>query len=628
MMAKIFGGATPRDTATSLDRYPVGVPRRLAYPDMPAWGLLERAASLIPGRAACVYNGVEWTWEELNLDAIRTAAALRNLGVEPGDRVGVLLPNIPEYIIALNGIWRADAVAVALSPMAVPEEVDRMLEATGCKVVICLDMLVSLISGAHRPQKTLLVSLRPQLPLFEQLGYLFLRKRRTGLWWMSASEHVGWFWEELDEVDESDDVFPPRDADHDWATVPAYILPTGGTTGEPKAVTLSHRNMVANAWQQYYWAGAAVGQEKLLAVLPFFHSYGLSTNVMGGAAMVATLIMDHRFNVRKAIRLIEEHRPTVFHAVPAMLVAMNEHLRTHKADLTSLKWVISGGAPLPEAVGREFAEHTKALVVEGYGLSEASPVTHVGPLDGNSSYGTIGMPLPDTECRIVDAETGETDVQPGEVGELLVRGPQVMLGYWPPRRILPLAARSTASVSLPASPLPLKGERVRVRGSAGDADTPIDAEETNNVEAQPPHPPSGHLLPLGGEGTTDGWLHTGDLARLTPDGLYQVVERKKDLIITNGFNVYPQEVELVLKRHPSVKDAAVVGEPDEHRGEVVKAFVVLNDGAKFDEAELKEFCHEHLASHKRPGIIEHCKDDLPRSFLGKVIRRKLRGAQS
>ncbi len=552
--------ATPTPVST-VDRYPVGVPRRLAYPDMPAWGLLERAAILIPGRVACVYNGVEWTWEELNLDAIRTAAALRNMGVRPGDRVGVLLPNIPEYIIALNGIWRADAIAVALSPMAVPEEVDRMLEATDCKVVICLDMLVSLISGEHRPQKTLLVSLRPRLPLFEQVGYLFLRKRRTGLWWMSASEHVGWFWEELAELDDSDDVYPPRHADRDWAKVPAYILPTGGTTGEPKAVTLSHRNMVANAWQQYYWAGAVVGQEKLLAVLPFFHSYGLSTNVMGGAAMVATLIMDHRFNVRKAIRLIEEHRPTVFHAVPAMLVAMNEHLRTHKADLTSLKWVISGGAPLPEAVGREFAEHAKALVVEGYGLSEASPVTHVGPLDGNSSYGTIGMPLPDTECRIVDAETGETNVEPGEVGELLVRGPQVMLGYWK-------------------------------NDSTPFADV--------------------------------GWLHTGDLARLTPDGLYQIVERKKDLIITSGFNVYPQEVELVLKKHASVKDAAVVGEPDERKGEVVKAFVVLNDGAKFDEAELKEFCHEHLASHKRPGIIEHCKDDLPRSFLGKVIRRKLR----
>lgn len=601
-MAKTNKADSVRKDNHKPERYPVGVPRRLNYPDIPAWGLLDRAARTAPGRIACHYNDVEWTWEELNLDAIRTAVALRRLGVKPGDRVGVLLPNIPEYLIALNGIWRADAIAVALSPMAVQSEVDAMLAATDCKIVICLDMLASLISGPNRPDKTLFVSLRPRLPLFEQLGYLVLRKRRTGHWWMAANEHVGWFWDELmggegnAEVDlpettavrlekllpevlirrgignpleaiEPDAGLPPHVAEaatteSQWATTPAYILPTGGTTGAAKAVTLSHRNLVANAWQQFHWAGASVGTERLLSVLPFFHSYGLSTNVMGGAAMVATLIMDHRFNTRKAIRLIERHRPTVFHAVPAMLVAMNEHLRSHPADLSSLKWVITGGAPLPESIGREFAKHSGAIVVEGYGLSEASPVTHVGPLDGSASFGTIGLPLPDTDCRIVNAETGaETgadDVATGDIGELLIRGPQVMLGYW-----------------------------------NSDSTTPND------------------------------WLHTGDLARVTSDGLYQIVERKKDMIITSGFNVYPQEVEAVLKNHPAVNDAAVVGVPDERRGEVVKAFVVLNKGQVWDEHSLADFCREHLSSHKRPGILESC-DDLPRSFLGKVIRRKLR----
>lgn len=555
------GDASTRTSASSIDRYPVGVPRRLNYPDIPAWGLLERAARTIPGRCGCHYNGVEWTWEELNLDAARTAEMLQRFGVQAGDRVGVLLPNIPEYLIALNGIWRAGGVAVALSPLSVPDETDRMLKATGCKVVISLDMLAELISGKNRPERTLFVSLRPRLPLFEQLGYLFLRKRRTGYWWMSANSHVSWFWDEVNLVGAEDVQTPPAVSAADWATTPAYILPTGGTTGDPKAVTLSHRNMVANAWQQYYWAGANVGQETLLSVLPFFHSYGLSTNVMGGAAMIGTLIMDHRFNTRKVIRLIEQHRPTVFHAVPAMLVAINEQLRKRKADLTSLKWVISGGAPLPVDVGREFAEHTGALVVEGYGLSEASPVTHVGPLDGTSEFGTIGLPLPDTECCIVDAETSQT-VAPGEIGELLVRGPQIMLGYW----------QDSGPVS-----------------EAGD-----------------------------------DWLHTGDLARLTEGGLYQIVERKKDLIITSGFNVYPQEVEAALRTHELVKDAAVVGVPDERRGEAVKAFVVLNDGAVWDEIRLAEHCREHLAAHKRPRLYEHCKDDLPRSFLGKVIRRKLR----
>jgi long-chain acyl-CoA synthetase len=594
MMAKMNKADSVRNDNLPTERYPVGVPRRLNYPDIPAWGLLERAAQLAPGRLACHYNDVEWTWEELNLDAIRTATALRRLGVRAGDRVGILLLNIPEYVIALNGIWRAEAVAVALSPMAVQGEVDQMLADTDCRIVICLDMLASLISGANRPDKTLFVSLRPRLPLFVQLGYLVLRKRRTGHWWMAANEHVGWFWDELmggDTSIETEHPEPPvlrldrilpealirrgivdpsvvaadtaavdksSTVESKWATTPAYILPTGGTTGSTKAVTLSHRNMVANAWQQFYWAGANVATETLLSVLPFFHSYGLSTNVMGGAAMVATLIMDHRFNTRKAIQLIERHRPTVFHAVPAMLVAMNEHLRTRPADLSSLKWVITGGAPLSEAVGGEFAEHSGAIVVEGYGLSEASPVTHVGPLDGSGKFGTIGLPLPDTDCRIVDSETGTTDVEPGEVGELLIRGPQVMLGYW-------------------------HGDRI----------------------------------------ADDGWLRTGDLARVTADGLYQIVERKKDMIITSGFNVYPQEVESVLKNHPAVKDAAVVGVPDEHKGEIVKAFVVLNKGVAWDEQSLTDYCREHLSSHKRPRQYEVC-DDLARSFLGKVIRRKLR----
>lgn len=582
-MATIFNGASPRDDRSVTVGYPAGVPRKLLYPDIPAWGLLDRAAWLMPGRLACHYNDVEWTWEELNLDAIRTAVALQRLGVEPGDRVGILLPNIPEYIIALNGIWRARGIAVALSPLAVPEETDRLLEATGCKVVICLDMLVGLIGGPHRPEKTLLVSLRPRLPLFEQVGYLWLRRQRTGRWWMSARDEVSWFWDEVMTEDlatlasrtvgaESGPVhYLPSDATSTWASVPAYILPTGGTTGEPRAVTLSHRNMVANAWQQYYWAGATVGRETLLAVLPFFHSYGLSTNVMGGAAMIGTLIMQHRFNTRQVIRLIEQHRPTVFHAVPAMLVAMNEHLRTRSADLSSLKWVISGGSPLPEAVGREFAGHSGALVVEGYGLSEASPVTHVGRLDDVAHFGTIGLPLPDTECRIVDSESGTRDVAAGEVGELLIRGPQVMLGYW------------------------------------------------NDLESHKAESP----LPQKADGDRE-WLPTGDLARLTSEGLFQIVERKKDLIITSGFNVYPQEVELVLKNHPSVRDAAVIGVPDVQKGEIVKAFVTLNSDASWDPDTLMNHCRSHLAAHKRPRQIELCRDDLPRSFLGKVIRRKLK----
>ena len=534
------------------------IPRSLDYPDMPAWGLLDRAAALIPGRLACHYNDLEWSWEELNRDAMRAADMLRHIGVQPGDRIGILLPNCPEYIIALNGIWRAGGIAVAISPLSVVNDVDRLIRLTNCKIVVCLDMLAHLLTGDARPERTLYVSLRPGLPLFQQIGYLLLRRKRIGCWWLSVSDHVNWLWDEMKDAPAGEPAHQVTDLNE-----PAYILATGGTTGDPKAVTLSHHNLVCNAWQQYYWAGGVVGRETMLAVLPFFHSYGLSGTILSGAACVASLYLDHRFNVRQVIRHIERHRPTIFHAVPAMLVAINHHLRKHSADLSSIKWVISGGASLPVDVAKEFAAHTGGLVVEGYGLSEASPVTHAGPLNMPSANGTIGLPMPDTACRIVLAENEETEVAVGETGELLVKGPQVMLGYW-------------------------KNEAA-----------------TNKA-------------------IRDGWLYTGDLAQKLPNGFYRIVERKKDLIITSGFNVYPQEVEESLLTCPGVAEVAVVGIPDAERGEMVKAYLVMESKKLWKPDTIRAWCRKNLAAHKRPRAIEHCPDGLPRNFLGKLLRRKLR----
>jgi long-chain acyl-CoA synthetase len=274
--------------------------------------------------------------------------------------------------------------------------------------------------------------------------------------------------------------------------------------------------------------------------------------------------MHHRFHMRTVIKLIEKHQPTVFHAVPAMLAAMNERLKTRPAEMESIRWVISGGAPLPPDVATEFAEHCGgAVVVEGYGLSEASPVTHVGPLDGTNQLGTIGFPLPDTEAQIMDIETGTKVMADNEVGELWVRGPQVMLGYW------------------------------------------NHEEETKKV-------------------LNNGWLRTGDIAQRDAAGFYKIVDRMKDLIITSGFNVYPGEVEEVLKQHPDVADAAIVGRPDPKRGEVVTALVVMQKNVKFNISSLEHYCKEHLASHKRPKIFEEVQGGLPRNFLGKVLRRHLR----
>ena len=532
------------------------------YRDVPVFGLLQHAAESVPTRDAVRYGAEVYSYSELNEAAIRCAAMLQRLGVKPGERVGVLLPNVPEYIIACNGIWRAGAVAVAISPLMVADEVETLLRQTGCRYVVSLDLLSHLCSDPSLIDQMLLVSIRKHLPAYKQLGYLWIRHRQTRHWNTATNPGCGWFWEEMEATTNR-----WRPISIDPKTDAAYILPTGGTTGAPKAVTLSHTNMVANAWQQFVWTDRSFATETMMAILPFFHSYGLSTTVLAGAAMGATLVLHHRYNTRQVIRLIQEHQPTVLHAVPAMLVAMNERLRDNPCDLSSIDWVISGGAPLPEEVAREFAEHSGALVVEGFGLSEASPVTHVGHLFKEPRYGVIGLPLPETECRIVETHEGLDEVSPGDVGELIIRGPQVMLGYW--------------------------RDRAATR-----------------------------------EAIRDGWLHTGDLAVKHSDGYYSIVGRKKDLIITSGYNVYPCEVETAIKACESVEDVAVIGVADARRGEVVKAVVVLKDGADWDEEALHAHCCSTLSKHKRPRIFEQCQGELPKNFLGKVVRRELRDAST
>ncbi len=543
---------------------PNNAPRGIEhYHDVPAFGLLHHAATVIPDRDAVRYGDDVWSYQRVNESAIQCAAMLQRLGIKPGDRVGILLPNVPEYIIALNGIWRAGGIAVAISPLMVAEEVEQLLCQTGCKHVICLDLLSHLCNG--KPdwiEHMLLVSIRKHLPAYKQLGYLWMRHQHTGHWSIDSNERVDWFWNAMEATDNR---WQPISIDP--ASTPAYILPTGGTTGAPKAVTLSHTNLVANAWQQYKWTEESFGTETMMAILPFFHSYGLSTTVMAGAAMGATLVLHHRYHTAMAIRLIEEHQPSVLHAVPAMLIAMNERLRKHPADLSSIDWVISGGAPLAEKVAREFSSHSGALVVEGFGLSEASPVTHVGHLFREPRYGVIGLPLPETECRIVETESGAVDLADDNVGELIIRGPQVMLGYW------------------------------------------------NNPDAT-------------NAAIRSGWLHTGDLAVRHSDGYYSIVGRKKDLIITSGYNVYPCEVEEVIRGHESVQDVAVIGIPDPRRGEIVKAVVVLNSGHQWDEDALNQHCIAALSKHKRPRVFEKCDGELPKNFLGKVVRRHLRDPQN
>jgi len=548
-----------------LAHYPEIVPHTLDYPEVPAWGLLDRTASRHGDRIACHYYRQKVTYSELAAEACRTASMLVRYGVKPGDRVGILLPNLPEYLSVLNGVWMAGGIAVAMSPLMVGEEVNAFMKLSECRCVITLDLLAPLVvQGDYQPEHVFFTSLSDRLPAWKRLGYAFARLQRYGFW--PAPDHPSHH-SLADQVAASDAEFQPLHPQS--LDEPAYILPTGGTTGAPKAVTLSHRNLVANAWQVFHWAGGFEAREKMLTVLPFFHSYGLTTCGMAGVAMAATLIIHHRFIPRLVLRLIEEHQPSIFPAVPAMLSALNDLLADHPIQFKAMRYVISGGAPLTPEIMDEFTRYSGAECVEGYGMSEASPVICTGPLDGTNRPGTIGLPLPDTEVRIFDAETGERELPPGEVGELVVRGPQVMLGYW------------------------------------------------QNDEAT-------------GQVIRDGWLLTGDMGTRDEDGFFRIVDRKKDLIITSGFNVYPADVEPVLRSFPdeNLRDVVVVAEPDDHAGELVKAVVSVKSRASFDEGAFRSYFSEHLAKHKRPRVVEVIEGDLPRNFLGKVLRRELRGAAS
>ncbi|WP_437185362.1 AMP-binding protein [Planctomicrobium sp. SH668] len=563
--AKVISGlADDLSVRPWLKSYPQDVPPTLSYPQEPLYWLLERAATKWPDRVGCIYYGDELKFPKICSRARRIAMWLIEQGLQSGDRVGILLPNCPEYIFALNGIWMAGGVAVALSPLSVAEEAGAFVKTTQCRIVITLDVMTPLVChGDDQPEIIIYSSLGDRLSRLEGLGYAWVRLMRLGF---SSINPKGKSISLIDVTKagrlKEDGFEPLKMSPSDLA----YILPTGGTTSEPKAVALTHGNLMSNAWQISHWAGNHQGTETLLAVLPFFHSYGLSTCLTNGLALGATLILHHRFRVASVCRLIAKHRPTVFPTVPAMLAALNPVLeRNPVPELKLIQKVISGGAALPASVAEKFSALSGATVVEGYGLSEASPVTHAGPLDGTAIPGTIGLPLPDTMAKIVDATTGVEEMPTGEVGELVIRGPQVMHGYWNRPDLTDAALK-------------------------------------------------------------DGWLHTGDLATCDGNGFFRIVDRKKDLIITSGFNVYPGDVEEVLRKYPGIKDVAVVGVPDEAKGEVVKAVVVMNPGNQLNQRDFDAFLKKHLSSQKRPHLIEERKEDLPRNFLGKVLRRELRNS--
>lgn len=542
-----------------LDFYPPDVPAALVYPQVPVHALLEGTAARFPERIGCTLFDQAYTFGQLAEQSRRLAAALRQLGAGPGARVGMLLPNLPEYIIALNAAWMTGATVLQLSPLFVAEEITRLVEATDCQIVVALDLLAPQVMPALEGrllEHLVVVTLAGRLAAWQGWLYHAERVRRKGPLRPREDPRIHSF-ERLVRLG-SPAFLPPVILP---AEDVALLVPTGGTTGFPKIVMLTHRNLVSNAWQLKAWSRGREGEDSLLAVLPFFHTYGLSVCLLTATAMAATMHLHPRFDAEAVLDLIVRHRPRMMPAVPAMLAALNRVLKRKPVDLSCIDNVICGASALDPGVRAEFEAYGARNVVEGYGLSEASPVTHANPIGGENRPGTVGLPLPDTEARIMDPHTGSEELPVGEVGELVVRGPQVMKGYYNNRDETARALR-------------------------------------------------------------DGWLYTGDLARRDADGYFTIVDRKKDIIKTSGFLVYPAEIEEVLMRHPAVREAAVVGVPDRERGEIIKAMVVPRNG-HLDLASLEQFCAEHLGKHKRPRQFEIVKE-LPKNFLGKVLRRRLR----
>jgi long-chain acyl-CoA synthetase len=550
--------------------YPPDVPHSLApYPKEPVFALLRNAAAGFPDRPALAFFGAHMTYSKLLSEVERFSAALAGLGVRRGDRVGMILPNCPEYVIAFFACQRLGAVAVGNNPLYTERELRHQIIDSGAKVMIVLDQVYHRFGEVRDDsgvQDVIAVKLNHYMPApIKWLAPLKFksdaRKHGTPLPFVPAGHRVRWWADVLKHAGPT----PPEASIDDPATEVAALVYTGGTTGLSKGAMLSHSNLVANARQASAWLNVVrQGEDGIVAALPFFHSFG--TLVMDFAiTKAAKLILLPRFEIDMALKAMSKEKPSLFPGVPRMYIALNQDPRTPKHDLASLKACISGAAPLPMAVAQRFEQITGgARVVEGYGLTECSPVTHANPLVGERKEGSIGLPLPDTDVKLVDLDEPDREVARGERGEMCIKGPQVMLGYW--------------------------------------------------------NRPDESALMI-----RDGWLHTGDVAIMDEQGYFSIVDRIKDMILVSGFNVYPTEVEAVLYQHPQILKCAVVGLPDDTTGERVKAFVVLKAGETTTPDEIVAWCRapgQGLTGYRVPKEVE-LRDELPETLIGKVLRRVL-----
>jgi len=542
-----------------LAHYSEDTPPTIPIPRQPLHKFLESSADWLPKRTATVFYGSHLTYQQLEQQANQFAHALHGLGLKPGERVMVVLPNVPQMLVAYFGTLKIGGVIVLSNPEADAPQIVWQLKETGAKILVTLrafDGLVEAVQANTSVEKIILADIRNAV----SAGVYKKLLSRWGI------ENDG-----PESAILNSNVMLMHDLMLDAAITPpatdvpcdglAAILYTSGTTDAPKGVCLSHTNLVANTLQTRHWIrDLNYGEETCLAVVPLTHSYGMINAMNIPVALGATILLLPVFELEQVLKTIKEYKPTIFPGVPTMYTAINQAPQVRSYGLHSIKACVSGATPLPIEVQEAFEKLTRGRLVEGYGLTEASPVTHANPLYGLRKVGSIGVPIPNTDAKIVDLVTGE-DLPPGQIGELVVKGPQVMLRYW------------------------------------------NNDKETKAV-------------------LKDGWLYTGDVAIMDNDGYFQLISRKRDTIMAGDYSVYPRDVEEVLYENSKVFEVAVVGVPTNGKDQKVKAFVVPRKGTTLSKEELLDLCRRRLDEYAVPWEIEF-REELPKSFVGKVLRRML-----
>ncbi len=547
--------------------YEPGVPNEIDYPEgMVVTDILERAAARFPNNPATIFPVAvgsrllagRLTYRDLDTATNRFANALMQLGVQKGDRVALLFPNSPQFVIAYLGALKAGAVVIAFNPVYTEHEIERQLNDCGAETIVTMTKWypeVKRVQANTRVTRVIATNIKDYFHPVAALLFSLAKEKAEG------------FRVQLDPKDYSFKLMLQRssDAKPNVKISPddiALLQYTGGTTGVPKGAVLTHRNLVSNCLQCVSWfTNAQEGKEVTLSIIPFFHMYGMMVAMLLTLSKAGALVLFPRFDIQQAFMAIDAYKPTIFPGVPALYIAFINSPDVHKHDLRSIKACLSGAAPLPQEVQTGFEMLTQGRLVEGYGMTESSPLTHANPLNGERRAGSIGVPVPSTDARIVNPENPDEEMAQGQVGELAIRGPQVFQGYW---------------------------------------NRP---EESVNT-------------------LRNGWLITGDIARMDADGFFYIVERKKDMIIIGGYKVFPRDIEEELFKHPKIQEASVIGVPHPKMGEVPKAFVVLKAGASATEQEIIDYMSQNVADYKVPRKIEF-RDALPKTLIGKVLKRQL-----